>query len=153
MASAFSGLLAAAILKMQGVGNKPGWAWLFILVRPSAISRTAGLRTDNHVQEGLFTVLFGVSCYWLLPNTPTALSFLNKEERQFVLHALHEDGIISGDEKDETYTKDNFIRTFLQPHVILVMIIGFMNGTSALEPASASASDLRFAGSTLSGLA
>ncbi|KAI0657017.1 MFS general substrate transporter [Cubamyces menziesii] len=111
MASAFSGLLAAAILKMEGVGNKPGWAWLFIL-------------------EGLFTVLFGVSCYWLLPNTPNTLTFLSKEEKQLVLYALHEDGIISGDEKDETYTKVNFIHTFRQPHVILVMIIGFMNGST-----------------------
>ena len=128
MASAFSGLLAAAILKMQGVGNKPGWAWLFILVRPSAISRTSGYKVDVHAQEGLFTVLFGVSCYWLLPNTPNTLTFLSKEEKQLVLYALHEDGIISGDEKDETYTKVNFIHTFRQPHVILVMIIGFMNG-------------------------
>ncbi|KAI0760062.1 hypothetical protein C8Q74DRAFT_1220827 [Fomes fomentarius] len=30
-ASAFSGLLAAAIIKMDGVGDPPGWAWLFIL--------------------------------------------------------------------------------------------------------------------------
>ena len=30
-ASAFSGLLAAAILGMDGIGGKPGWAWVFIL--------------------------------------------------------------------------------------------------------------------------
>ena len=29
---AFSGLLAAAIAQMHGVRNKPGWAWIFILV-------------------------------------------------------------------------------------------------------------------------
>jgi MFS family permease len=31
LAGAFSGLLAAAILNMHGVGGKPGWAWIFIL--------------------------------------------------------------------------------------------------------------------------
>ena len=31
IAGAFSGLLAAAIVKMDGVGGKPGWAWIFIL--------------------------------------------------------------------------------------------------------------------------
>ena len=31
-ASAFSGLLCAAIIHMDGVAHKPGWAWLFILV-------------------------------------------------------------------------------------------------------------------------
>ena len=32
-AGAFSGLLAAAIIHMDGVGGRPGWAWVFILVR------------------------------------------------------------------------------------------------------------------------
>ena len=32
LAGAFSGLLAAAILKMDGIQGKPGWAWIFLLV-------------------------------------------------------------------------------------------------------------------------
>ena len=32
MAGAFSGLLASAILHMDGIGGKRGWAWVFILV-------------------------------------------------------------------------------------------------------------------------
>jgi hypothetical protein len=31
LAGAFSGLLAAAILNMDGKGGKAGWAWIFIL--------------------------------------------------------------------------------------------------------------------------
>ncbi len=31
-ASAFSGLLSAAIIHMDGIANKPGWAWIFLLV-------------------------------------------------------------------------------------------------------------------------
>jgi MFS family permease len=31
LAGAFSGLLAAALLNMDGLGGKPGWAWIFIM--------------------------------------------------------------------------------------------------------------------------
>jgi hypothetical protein len=31
LAGAFSGLLAAAIINMDGKGGKQGWAWIFIL--------------------------------------------------------------------------------------------------------------------------
>lgn len=31
LAGAFSGLLAAAILNMEGLGGKRGWAWIFIM--------------------------------------------------------------------------------------------------------------------------
>ncbi|KAI0764538.1 MFS general substrate transporter [Trametes elegans] len=111
IASAFSGLLAAAILNMEGVGGKPGWAWLFIL-------------------EGLFTVLFGIACLWLLANTPNTSPFFTPAEKQLIMRALHEDGIISGEEKDHSYNKANFWSTFIRPHVILVMIAGFLNGST-----------------------
>ncbi|KAJ2993567.1 hypothetical protein NUW54_g7700 [Trametes sanguinea] len=111
LASAFSGLLAAAILNMEGIGEKPGWAWLFIL-------------------EGLFTVLFGASCYHLLPDTPTQAPWLTSEEKNAVVLALREDGIISRNEVDASYTLRNCLRTFSQPHVLLVMIIGFLNGST-----------------------
>ncbi|OSC96591.1 MFS general substrate transporter [Trametes coccinea BRFM310] len=112
LASAFSGLLAAAILNMEGVGGKPGWAWLFIL-------------------EGLFTVLFGASCYFMLPDTPSQIPGLSSKERNLVVLALREDGIINRSEDDTSYTLRNCIRTFSQPHVLLVMITGFLNGTSS----------------------
>lgn len=33
MSGAFSGLLAAAIAEMRGLGGLLGWQWIFILVR------------------------------------------------------------------------------------------------------------------------
>jgi len=30
-AGAFGGLLARGIVEMEGVGGRPGWAWIFIL--------------------------------------------------------------------------------------------------------------------------
>ena len=40
---AFSGLLAAAIVKMEGVGGRHGWAWIFILVSPEHLSTLSRL--------------------------------------------------------------------------------------------------------------
>jgi len=33
IAGAFSGLLAAAIVNMDGLRGKAGWSWIFIIVR------------------------------------------------------------------------------------------------------------------------
>ncbi|KAI0665059.1 MFS general substrate transporter [Cubamyces menziesii] len=111
LASAFSGLLAAAIVKMDGVGGKPGWAWLFIL-------------------EGAFTVLFGLAAYFLLPNAPTSAPFFTETEKEFIKRALHEDGIILVGEQDNDYTWTEFWRAFIQPHVILIALSGFFNGAT-----------------------
>ena len=41
-AGAFGGLLARGIVEMRGIGNRPGWSWIFIL-------------------EGILTVFIGMS--------------------------------------------------------------------------------------------
>ena len=51
LSGAFSGLLAAAIAKMDGVGGYEGWRWIFLL-------------------EGIVTVALGVSCFFLLIDSP-----------------------------------------------------------------------------------
>lgn len=51
MAGAFSGMLAAGIAQMDGVGGLEGWRWIFLL-------------------EGIFTVLLGVLTYFLLIDSP-----------------------------------------------------------------------------------
>ena len=56
------GLLAAAISNMDGIGGKPGWAWIFIL-------------------EGLFTVLCAVASFWILEDFPENAKFLSSTER------------------------------------------------------------------------
>ncbi|KAI8998868.1 MFS general substrate transporter [Trametes punicea] len=111
LASAFSGLLAAAIVRMDGVGGKPGWAWLFIL-------------------EGAFTVLFGFAAFFLLPNAPTSAPFFTEAEKSLIRRALHDDGIILVGEEDKDYTWTEFWRAFVQPHVILIALSGFFNGAT-----------------------
>ncbi|KAL4746551.1 hypothetical protein BDW72DRAFT_207253 [Aspergillus terricola var. indicus] len=66
LSGAFSGLLAAAIAEMDGVGGYEGWRWIFIL-------------------EGLATVVLGVACFFFLIDTP-ALSkgWLEPDEIQYL---------------------------------------------------------------------
>lgn len=52
MSGAFSGLLAAAIAEMSGVAGYKGWRWIFII-------------------EGVITVVFGASAFFVLPDSPS----------------------------------------------------------------------------------
>jgi sugar phosphate permease len=63
---AFSGLLAFAIAKLDGVRGMSGWRWIFII-------------------EGIMTVVIGVMCFFLLCDTP-ALStrWLEPEEIRYL---------------------------------------------------------------------
>lgn len=73
IAGAFSGLLAFAISKMDGVGGLEGWRWIFIL-------------------EGIATVLVAVLAFFLLYDFPETASFLTEEERAFVVFRLKYQG-------------------------------------------------------------
>ncbi|KAK5951825.1 hypothetical protein OHC33_007117 [Knufia fluminis] len=66
LSGAFSGLLAAGIAQMDGVGGYEGWRWIFLL-------------------EGIATVILGISCFFLLIDTP-ALStrWLTPEEIRYL---------------------------------------------------------------------
>ncbi|MGF7189804.1 MFS family permease [Robbsia andropogonis] len=61
--------ISAALLQMNGVGGLRGWHWLFLL-------------------EGIPTVLLGVACLFYLTNKPTEASWLDDEERTWLLNAL-----------------------------------------------------------------
>ncbi|KAG7093082.1 hypothetical protein E1B28_009370 [Marasmius oreades] len=69
---AFGGLLAAAISKMDDIGGKPGWAWIFIL-------------------EGLATVVAGVASFWLVQDFPDTAKFLSEAERTVIIRRLQGD--------------------------------------------------------------
>ncbi|KAL7410787.1 major facilitator superfamily domain-containing protein [Mrakia frigida] len=67
--NAFGGLLAIAILKMDGLAGLEGWRWLFIL-------------------EGLVTVVLGLACILVLPNTPATAKRLSQVERDALIYRL-----------------------------------------------------------------
>lgn len=65
IAGAFSGLLAWAIMKMDGVGGLAGWSWIFIL-------------------EGIATIVVGFISYFIIYNNPKGASrFLKPDEIVF----------------------------------------------------------------------
>ncbi|KAL1901142.1 hypothetical protein Cpir12675_000631 [Ceratocystis pirilliformis] len=80
IAGSFGGLLAAAISKMDGIGGKQGWAWIFIL-------------------EGLLTVIVGLLSFFFVHDFPHEAKFLTDDERARVLYRLSLDNQSSIDEK------------------------------------------------------
>lgn len=66
LSGAFSGLLAAAISKMDGIAGYAGWRWIFIL-------------------EGLITVVLGLMCFLCLVDSPQLSNkWLDQDEIRFL---------------------------------------------------------------------
>ena len=57
---------------MDGIGGRPGWAWIFIL-------------------EGLITVVAGAASFFIIQDFPDNAKFLTEEERTFVIRRLQAD--------------------------------------------------------------
>lgn len=92
LAGAFSGLLAFAIAKMDGVGGLEGWRWIFIL-------------------EGILTVLIAVTLPWTLPDSPETASFLAQEEKDIIRQRLEQD---SGTAEGTVQTNEKFQWKYLR---------------------------------------
>lgn len=90
IAGAFSGILAYGIAHMDGVGNRPGWAWIFIL-------------------EGLVTVVVAAISYFFICDSPDKLSVLTDREREYIAYKLRDvdydgqpiDNTLHGEFKDD----------------------------------------------------
>jgi sugar phosphate permease len=61
-----------AISKMDGIGGKPGWSWIFIV-------------------EGLATVVAGFLSFWIIQDFPDNAKFLSDAERTVVIRRLQSD--------------------------------------------------------------
>ncbi|KAH9813292.1 major facilitator superfamily domain-containing protein [Melampsora americana] len=67
---ALGGLIAFGIqTKMDGVGGKPAWAWIFIL-------------------EGLATILIAFFGWWYISSSLQSASYLSDDERDFAVNRL-----------------------------------------------------------------
>ncbi|EAU85992.2 hypothetical protein CC1G_03015 [Coprinopsis cinerea okayama7 len=87
LAGAFGGILAYAIGKMEGIGGKRGWAWIFII-------------------EGLLTVVSAVFAYFVVPTWSHNAKFLTTSEKERLLARLDADSDAALIEKFEwTYVK------------------------------------------------
>ncbi|TVY83547.1 putative transporter [Lachnellula suecica] len=72
LAGAFSGLLAFAIDKMDGIGGLSGWRWIYIL-------------------EGILTVAIACTLPWTLPDSPQRANFLTTGEKGYINRRLEQD--------------------------------------------------------------
>ena len=107
LSGAFSGLLAFAIAKMDGVGGRPGWAWIFLL-------------------EGIVTVMIGFLCFIIMPDTPQLSGrWLSEEEiRYFMIQTAIKEGGTSSMEKTDkfkwSYLRDLFTdyKVYLQAWIL-----------------------------------
>jgi len=109
LSGAFSGLLAAAIELMNGIGGKPGWAWIFIL-------------------EGLFSMLMGLLGFFLVPATPRHSRFLTEDQKDIIMTRLEKDRPFI--QPVDKFTFKEVLRSFASPHVIMVFIMFVMIGTT-----------------------
>lgn len=108
VSGAFSGLLAAAIVQMDGIHGMQGWQWIFLL-------------------EGLFTVCYGGVIAILLPNSPHNVKTLSAAEAQRCVRRLEADG--PARESGE-FSSKAMISTFKSLHIWIPCLALFCNGTS-----------------------
>ncbi|KAF5314860.1 hypothetical protein D9619_007081 [Psilocybe cf. subviscida] len=72
LAGAFGGILAYAIGKMDGVGGRKGWEWIFIL-------------------EGILTVAISLLAYFIVPTWSQKANFLTEAEKKRLFERLNAD--------------------------------------------------------------
>ncbi|KAF8868773.1 MFS general substrate transporter [Mucidula mucida] len=109
LSGAFSGLLSAAIMNMDGIGGKAGWSWIFIL-------------------EGIFSALVGIAGFFLTPSTPHEVLGLSEAEKDILVRRLEID-------RPSVSPNDHFsflevLKSLRSPHVIMVFIMFYMLGTT-----------------------
>ncbi|KAF9074595.1 major facilitator superfamily domain-containing protein [Rhodocollybia butyracea] len=108
LSGAFGGILAYGIIRMAGVGNRPGWSWIFIL-------------------EGLFTFLFGLSSFFILPRSIEACSFLTLEEKEYANNKLLQENLYPDENK---FSWKEVVEALKLPHLGLINVVFFLTGTN-----------------------
>ncbi|KEZ39858.1 hypothetical protein SAPIO_CDS8799 [Scedosporium apiospermum] len=107
LSGAFGGLLASGLGQIKHGGyNK--WPWIFFI-------------------EGAITVVFGIVCFFFMPNTPADSKFLTPEERQYVLRYMRLDasGATSTDVHEERFSWYWVKMSLLAPQTYFCAIIWF----------------------------
>ncbi|WVQ83828.1 hypothetical protein IAT38_005972 [Cryptococcus sp. DSM 104549] len=69
LAGAFGGILGYGLSHMDGIGNKAGWSWIFII-------------------EGLLTFVVAIASFWMIHDWPDTARFLTPLEREMILVRL-----------------------------------------------------------------
>ncbi|WOO79139.1 putative transporter [Vanrija pseudolonga] len=101
LATAFAGLIALGIFKLDGVRGLAGWQWLFII-------------------QGAFTGLVALCAYPFLPDSPLTTRWLTPEERQLAHDRLQRDNV---DRSEKGSTLDGLKQAVTDPRVWLFCLI------------------------------
>ncbi|KAK0482857.1 major facilitator superfamily domain-containing protein [Armillaria luteobubalina] len=104
LSGAFSGMLAYGIIRLDGVGGRAGWRWIFIL-------------------EGSFTVAWGLIIYFLMPRNAMTARFLRPAEREYVASQVAESG-------GERFEWREVRKALIAPHVWIIGIVFFFTGAA-----------------------
>ncbi|POS74793.1 hypothetical protein DHEL01_v206807 [Diaporthe helianthi] len=102
LASAFGGLLASAIAKMDGIGGQSNWRWIFIL-------------------EGILSIVVAVVAFFLVSDFPAQSRWLSERERQHVLRRTQTEETVP----EGGITMRDVIEFFKQPMNYLGAIMYF----------------------------
>ncbi|KAL4968157.1 major facilitator superfamily domain-containing protein [Aspergillus stella-maris] len=104
----FSGLLAYAIMDMDGTGGYEGWRWIFIL-------------------EGLVTLVFSAAVFTVVPNFPSRATWLKPVDREALLARLDVDKGLGQDEPK----KQDWINAAADPKIWILTLLFFCADMSA----------------------
>jgi ACS family tartrate transporter-like MFS transporter len=91
LSSVFMGLIAGALLNLDGRLGLHGWQWLFLI-------------------EGLPAVLLGIVFFLFLPDSPAQANWLTEDERLWIIQHVHK-------APSETHQVDSIGRALLDPRV------------------------------------
>ena len=105
MAGAFSGLLAFALAKMDGLGGYAGWRWIFLI-------------------EGLASVLLGVLCFFCLIDSPSLSGrWLDPDEIRYLnLRKEARRGRVVVDESTKKFDWTTFFAAITDWHLYLQVL-------------------------------
>jgi len=68
-AGVIAGLAAYGLLQLDGKGSLYGWQWLFLI-------------------EGIPSIIFGLGCVFMLPESPAQASWLTPEEKEYAISRI-----------------------------------------------------------------
>jgi MFS family permease len=95
--------LGVALMQLGGTAGLHGWQWMFLI-------------------EGVPTVLLGIVLYFKLPDRPSDVSWLSREEAQ----ALESHAVIDAHGHVELFSP-NWMAALKRPTTILIALIYFLN--------------------------
>ncbi|GLA88991.1 hypothetical protein AtubIFM56815_003459 [Aspergillus tubingensis] len=108
ISGAFSGLLAFAISKMDGIRGIAGWRWIFTL-------------------EGIVPSAFSLFLPLLLPDSPEKVGWLTAEEKQYLDLRFRQSGNRSTTGEGDKFSWSLLLNTMLDWKILLGALMGMVN--------------------------